>query len=129
MFTKKLSKNARRFITAASIAGIAGVGFGMAPAANAAAKAPKDVTVKVTQNGNYSAAVCVTDTLGGTCQDNVKKGQTRTFTVHPTSDRLVNVNIVVNGGGFAGLSVKADKAQLKFQSAGSKAKPSVKRTS
>ncbi|WP_242907434.1 hypothetical protein [Actinomadura terrae] len=116
---------ARRIATAAALVGAAGViGLGMAASADAAA--PAKVTVKVTQKGNYTAAICVGDILEARCADDVGKGQTRTFTVAPPKGTAVSVRVVVKGGGSAEKSVAGNKSQLKFETAGSKAKPVVK---
>ncbi|RFS83055.1 hypothetical protein D0T12_22975 [Actinomadura spongiicola] len=116
---------ARRIATAAALAGAVGaIGLGLASPANATAAAK--VTVKVTQKGNYTAAICVGDILEARCADNVRKGQTKTFTVAPPKGTAVSVNVIVKGGGSADKSVVSDKSQLKFETAGSKAKPVVK---
>ncbi|MEU7043274.1 hypothetical protein AB0A77_19725 [Streptomyces varsoviensis] len=127
-------KQGRRAVTLLAAAGIAtGLGFGLSPAAGAATsaneRAAAKVTVQVTQKGNYTAAICVTDNLGGTCQPDVRKGQTKTFTVTPAKGTPVNVRVVPNGGGSAEKSVVSDKTKLKFETAGSKAKPTVKQVS
>ncbi|MFE7117903.1 hypothetical protein ACFU99_21055, partial [Streptomyces sp. NPDC057654] len=105
-------------MTLLAAVGIAtGLGFGLSPAAGAAtggnAGAAAKVTVQVAQQGNYTAAVCVTDNLGGTCQSDVRKGQTKTFTVSPAKGTPVNVRVVPNGGGSAEKSVVSDKTKLK----------------
>ncbi len=127
-------KHGRRAVTLLAAVGIAaGLGFGLSPTADAATagKAPvaAKVTVQVSQQGNYTAAICVTDNLGGTCQSDVRKGQTKTFTVNPAKGTPVNVRVVPNGGGFAEKSVVSDKTKLKFETAGSKANPTVKQVS
>ncbi|TYB45569.1 hypothetical protein [Actinomadura chibensis] len=119
------SSPARRITTCAALVGAAAaIGLGMASAADAAA--PAKVTVKVTQKGNYTAAICVGDILEARCADNVGKGQTKTFTVAPPKGTAVSVSVIVKGGGSADKSVVSNKTQLKFQTAGSKAKPVVK---
>ncbi|WP_067458411.1 hypothetical protein [Actinomadura macra] len=116
---------ARRIATAAAMVGAAGViGLGMASSADAAA--PAKVTVKVTQKGNYTATVCVGDILEARCTENIAKGQTKTFTVAPPKGTAVSVSVIVKGGGSADKSVVSNKTQLKFETAGSKAKPVVK---
>ncbi|MBT2209226.1 MULTISPECIES: hypothetical protein [Actinomadura] len=116
---------ARRTVTAAALVGAAGlIGLGMASTADAAA--PAKVTVKVTQKGNYTAAICVGDILEARCTDNVGKGQTKTFTVAPPKGTAVSVSVIVKGGGSADKSVVSNNKQLKFETAGSKAKPVVK---
>ncbi|MEV0278858.1 hypothetical protein AB0I22_21080 [Streptomyces sp. NPDC050610] len=127
-------RHGRRAVTLLAAVGIAaGLGFGLSPAAGAAAvgngRVAAKVTVQVTQKGNYTAAICVTDNLGGTCQTDVRKGQTKTFTVEPAKGTPVNVRVVPNGGGSAEKSVVSDKTKLKFETAGSKAKPTVKQVS
>jgi tartrate dehydratase alpha subunit/fumarate hydratase class I-like protein len=117
------SFSARRIATAAALVGAVGtIGLGMASTADAAAK----VTVKVTQKGNYTAAICVGDILEARCTDNVGKGQTKTFTVAPPKGTAVSVSVIVKGGGSADKSVVSNKTQLKFETAGSKSKPVVK---
>lgn len=118
--------SARRIATAAAVVGITGaIGLGMASSADAAA--PAKVTVKVTQKGNYTATVCVGDILEARCLDGIKKGQSRTFTVAPAKGTAVSVRVVVQGGGSAEKSVVSKGKQLKFETAGSKAKPTVKK--
>ncbi|WP_165495299.1 hypothetical protein [Actinomadura roseirufa] len=118
--------SARRIATAATVAATAGmIGLGMASSAGAAA-APAKVTVKVAQKGNYTATVCVGDNLEARCLDGIRKGQTKTFTVAPEKGTPVSVRVVVQGGGSADKSVVSNKTQLKFETAGSKAKPTVK---
>ena len=118
--------SARRISTAAAMVGAAGaIGLGMASSATAAA-APAKVTVKVTQKGNYTAAVCVGDILEARCTEGIRKGQTKTFTVAPPKGSPVSVRVVVEGGGSDEKSVVSNKTQLKFETAGSKAKPVVK---
>ncbi|QXJ20720.1 hypothetical protein AGRA3207_001483 [Actinomadura graeca] len=118
---------ARRFATAAALAGAAAViGLGTASSATAAAAAPAKVTVKVTQKGNYTATVCVGDILEARCTENIAKGQTKTFTVAPPKGTAVSVSLIVKGGGSADTSVVSNKTQLKFETSGSKAKPVVK---
>ncbi|MFI0482924.1 hypothetical protein [Actinomadura sp. 9N215] len=118
---------ARRIVTAAAFLGAAGaIGLGTASSANAAA--PAKVTVNVAQKGNYTAAICVGDILEARCADNVGKGQTKTFTVSPPKGTAVSVSVIVKGGGSADKSVVSNKTQLKFETAGSKAKPVVKQT-
>ncbi|WP_187437732.1 hypothetical protein [Actinomadura decatromicini] len=116
---------ARRIATSAALVGaVAAIGLGMASTADAAA--PAKVTVKVTQKGNYTAAICVGDILEARCTDNVRKGQTETFTVAPAKGTAVSVSVIVKGGGSADKSVVSDKTKLKFETSGSKAKPVVK---
>ncbi|WUI02627.1 hypothetical protein OHR68_12730 [Spirillospora sp. NBC_00431] len=116
---------ARRIATAAALVGAVGaIGLGLASPANAGVAAK--VTVKVAQKGNYTAAICVGDILEARCADNVRKGQTKTFTVAPPKGTAVSVNVIVKGGGSADKSVVSNKTQLKFETAGSKAKPVVK---
>jgi len=117
--------SARRIATAAAMVGVTGaIGLGMASSADAAA--PAKVTVKVTQKGNYTAAVCVGDVLEARCLEGIKKGQSRTFTVAPEKGTPVRVAVVVQGGGFAEKSIVSNDKKLKFETAGTKAKPSLK---
>ncbi|TDD94632.1 hypothetical protein [Actinomadura rubrisoli] len=124
MSANKIS--ARRLTATALMVGAAGaLGLGAASSAGAAA-APAKVTVKVAQKGNYTATVCVGDILEARCTEGIRKGQTKTFTVAPPKGSAVSVRVVVDGGGSAEKSVVSNKTQLKFETAGSKAKPSVK---
>lgn len=132
MASNKLASVVRRrsVLGATALLGVTGaLAIGLAPSASAAAgpSAKQTVSVSVTQNGNYVAAICVGDNLEARCEDNVRKGQTKTFTVKPGAGEPVSVNLIVKGGGSAFTSVVTDGAALKFQTGGSKAKPVVVR--
>jgi hypothetical protein len=134
MSTSKLATvNRRRGLAgAAAVLGVAGaLAFGLAPAANAATsdgpQAKQIVTVTVTQKGNYTATYCVGDNLEARCEQNVRKGQSRTFTVKPGKGEPVSVSVLANGGGSAFQQIVTDGRALRFDAAGSKAKPTIVR--
>lgn len=114
-----------RMATAAAILGVTGaLGLGLAPSAGAAAA--QTVNVKVTHKAGYDATICVTDNLGGTCRE-VGRGRSMTFTVRPERGTPVNVRVVARGGGSGEVSVVTGGTSLRFETAGSKARPSIRR--
>ncbi|MGW4424983.1 hypothetical protein [Streptosporangium sp. NPDC004631] len=114
-----------RVATAAAIIGVTGaLGFGLAPSAGASAA--QNVTVTVTHKANYDATICVTDNLGGTCRE-VARGKSRSFSVQPQRGTPVNVRVVARSGGVNEVSVVTGGSSLRFETAGSKAKPSLRR--
>jgi hypothetical protein len=128
MATRTLGSIVRRrsIVGAAALVGMTGAfAIGMAPAANAAARTTHPVTVSVTQNGNYVAAICVGDNLEARCVDNVRKGQTQTFDTNPGKGEPVSVNVIVKGGGSTGATVVTEGSSLRFVTGGSKAKPVI----
>jgi hypothetical protein len=128
MATRTLGSIVRRrsIVGAAALVGMTGAfAIGMAPAASAAARTTHPVTVSVTQNGNYVAAICVGDNLEARCVDNVRKGQTQTFSTNPGNGEPVSVNVIVKGGGSTGATVVTEGSSLSFVTGGSKAKPVV----
>jgi hypothetical protein len=128
MATRTLGSIVRRrsIVGATALVGLTGAfAIGMAPAASAAARTTHPVTVSVTQNGNYVAAICVGDNLEARCVDNVRKGQTQTFNTNPAAGEPVSVNVIVKGGGSTGTTVVTEGSALRFATGGSKAKPVV----
>jgi len=134
MSTSKLATVTRRrgIAGAAAVLGITGaIAFGLAPAASAATSdgpsAKQAVTVTVTQKGNYTATYCVGDNLEARCLDNVRKGQSRTFTVNPKAGEPVTVSLLAKGGGSDFKQIVVKGGTLKLDAAGSKAKPTIVR--
>jgi len=116
----------RLLVGATALVGATGaLAVAMAPAANAAARVTHPVAVSVTQNGNYTATICVGDILEARCTSDVRKGQTVRFDTKPGKGEPVSVNVIVKGGGSTSADVVTEGAKLNFVTAGSKAKPVI----
>jgi hypothetical protein len=128
--TRKLATLARRSATGAvAVLGVTGaLALGLSPAASAATpQAKQAVTVTVTQKGNYTATYCVGDNLESRCVSNVRKGQSRTFSVNPGTGEPVTVSVIAVGGGSSFDQIVPNGGSLRLDAVGSKARPAVKR--
>jgi len=85
------------------------------------------VTVTITQKGNYVGTYCVGDNLEARCLDNVRKGQSRKFTVNPGKGEPITVSVQAKNGGSAFEQIVTGGSSLRLDAAGSKAKPVAKR--
>jgi hypothetical protein len=58
--------------------------------------------------------------------DNVRKGQSRTFTVNPGRREPVTVSVIADGGGSAFKQIVTNAGALRLGAVGSKAKPAIR---
>src|SRR5690349_190026 len=128
MLSRSLTNLAHRrgVIGAAAMLGLSGT-FALGLATNASAAATPTVTVTVTQAGGYTGTFCVGDNLEARCVDNVRKGQSRSFSVHPGKGEPVTVSVIANGGGSAFAQLVPSGSALKLAAAGSRAEPAIER--
>jgi hypothetical protein len=87
--------------------------------------APQPVTVVITHRGRYVTATCAMDILEGRCQFDIKRGQTRTFTVKPPAGSPISIRVVPNRGDSTEAAFPPKAAVLCFVTAGNRNHPTV----